>query len=271
MTLIKSTLDFLRVCLDCVSMLSGGALINALLVAVLLTGLCWFGAAHYTRLWNTQFHTKAIHHWFCGIAAGIAFVFVIVWFALAEMNVVTAATVQLWGQKMEDNSGELFAQQKAFMEDYAKKKGVWERYKNDFTSEEYPTIDQVSLEGVARLTSEALLADFARTHPFYYTILVPGAVTEAYIQNYQEFREKDKTSSYPVGGPLAKAGNHGIPFCVSVITQDLLSKSPRIVFFARLTLVGLFILVEAVPFLLIGYAAAKDIKAERSTVRRKLY
>jgi hypothetical protein len=271
MGLLQSNLEFLRICLECVSMLSGQKLAIAFLVAVVLTGLCWFGATHYTRLWNTQFHTKAIHHWFCGIAAAIAFVFVIVWFALAYLGPVAAFQVLQWGQKMEEDSNDIFLQQKAFMEDYAKKKGRWDEFKSQFKSNEYPNIDDPSLEAIARLTSEALLADFARTHAFYYAILVPSAVTEAYIQNYREFRAKDTGAAYPLSGDPAKRGNYGVPFCVGVITKDLESKSPRIVFLARLALIALFVLVEAVPFLLIGYAATKDIKAERSTVRRKLY
>src|SRR5579875_1142137 len=74
-----------------------------LLFSFFLASFCWWLASHYTQLWNRTFQVKLIHHFFCGIAALMTFIFVSTFFCLGFTKTAGRDQINRWGYELVRN------------------------------------------------------------------------------------------------------------------------------------------------------------------------
>jgi hypothetical protein len=96
---MTTILDLVNLLLDCISSFkkaSLGSFTLSFAVAAVLSTVCWFVCAKWTFLWNKRFHARPLHHWFCGVASTLTFIFVIAFAGLSFLKPVADLAVQRW-------------------------------------------------------------------------------------------------------------------------------------------------------------------------------
>jgi hypothetical protein len=117
--------------------------IIACIGAVVLAGAFWWLCSVYTRLWNTTFHLKFIHHFLCGLAA--------VW---TIFFVIAFASVQHVDQKVDQEISAWTVQMRRSLE-----------------SDSVPPSGDAATPARVPTTSTAFFHDFEVSHPFLRDIL----------------------------------------------------------------------------------------------------
>lgn len=227
----------------------------AFAAAVVLAGLCWWVCTVYTHLWNRDFPVTITHHTLCGFASVCTLGFVLLFAGLAHAKDVALASIQLWQAQL--NADTAWAQA-VFAKSYHKVKdaGV-----EDFTNfpppeaggERVPLTQESSQLTMAETYSNEACQDFSRRRPFLSKIIwsSPGISSEVIEHDVREFFQNEG-NVYPMGRAIENAARE--------IKGGLDVQTPRVVTLSRLIVALLFVMVQAVPFGLIGWAAYRDIR-----------
>jgi hypothetical protein len=233
---------------------SAGTFRIALLVGVVLATLCWYGCTVYTRLWNKRFRVTLQHHLICGFASVCTLLFVVLFAGLAFTKEAALASIDLW--QIQIKADDSWAQQ-TFAKAYA---AVKELGTEDFSKAPPPGQSGSFIptrSDKARQTAAAMYANEACSHfdvqrPFLSKIVwsSPGVPSGTIFEDVRAWHERNPT--YPP--------SRAIDIAASQVQKGLEPQAPRVVYAVRVSLATLFLLVQSVPFGIIGWAAYRDIK-----------
>lgn len=233
-------------------------LLGTLAAGVSLGVLCWIACSYYAYFWNLRFRITLTHHMFCGIATLLTMLFTLTFVSLKYTEQVAKAIVLGWQQIeiLNDSSWKHATFRKAYEE--VKALGI-----EDFT--QYPHPDQggnlipvsrkESQETSARVYANEAVQHFKKSHSYLSMILKTDSdvPTEVIYKDNAQFFVDHPGQTYPLENAVKLAADH--------IRQGLEPQAVRVVRVSRGVLAVLFLLVQGIPFGLIGFAAYRDLKA----------
>ncbi len=231
-----------------------GAFRLTVLAGIVLAGLCWYSCSVYTRLWNRKFRITLTHHFLCALASISTLLFTIVFASLHYTEDAALASIALWQVQLNGDSA---WSEHTFAKAYDK---VRDLGTEDFShapppgspNEFIPTNHDESRQTAASTYADEACRHFAHTRPFLSKIVwsSPGIPSETIFQDVRAWQEHNP--NYP---PV-----RAIEIAARQIKEGLEPQVPRIIYLSRITVAALFILLQLIPFGLIGWAAYRDIK-----------
>ena len=225
-----------------------------LIVAFILAGLGWFGAANYSKLWNLGFRTTATHALLCFMAAVLTFVFVVLFVSFKYTKDAAELGIDAW--RAESGHGmtwENSTHKKAYGE--IQKLGIENFSTAAAASGTIPLTQTASRNKLAEVYSAAAIKDFQSKRPFLSKIVwtrfaVPQQTIGQIEKRISQFFISDSTIP----------GSKVVEYTAEALKEPLHEGTAQVVPVARSIIVVLFLLVQLVPFGLIGWAAWRDLK-----------
>lgn len=256
MTLIQDFLSLLGGCFSFYFANNRGGFGLALFVGVALAALCWWACSSYSRLWNLRYRVTLTHHVLCALAAILTLCFTLVFAALRYTKEAADASVQLWEEKINLDR---FWAYSTFSTAYYRVKALG---LEDFSDapppgtsggSHIPTNHDPSILAAASTYANAAAVHFTKARPFLSMIVrakteIPSALLDADVKNY--FATVSK--SYPP--------TRGISLVAREMKRQLGEQVPRVITVFRSIAIGLLLLVQFLPFGLVGIAAYRDLK-----------
>jgi hypothetical protein len=224
------------------------------ILGIALAGLCWYLCSVYTRLWNKRFRITASHHILCGFASVCTLIFTIQFASLHYTKEAALSRIESWQGQLKSDSvwGD-----RTFAKAYEK---VQDLGTEDFSNAPppgspnsiVPMNHDETKQTVASLYANEACRHFDVQRPFLSKVVwsSPGVPAETIIEDVNAWMQHDRI--YPASRAIDIAGTR--------IRDGLEPQAPRVVFLAQLGVVGLFLLMQLIPFGLIGWAAYRDIK-----------
>ena len=228
-----------------------------LLAGMVLAALCWWGATHYSRLFNLTFQITRLHQVLCAFAALLTLVFCVLFVSLKFTRQIAQQAIEAWTQKVRDGLWQDDVDYKLY---YAIKATGAE----DFThfpppvkkTDAYtvPANAPSSRRLMASVPANEALHLFRRSNPYLSHVLsLPNRMPDGLIFNdVNEFFARNPTINYPI--------DRSFNLTEAEIRGRLDPETPKAVLYARLILTGFFLLAQAIPFLWIGFAAYRDLQ-----------
>lgn len=255
MNLLQDLFSLLGGCLALFAALDRRGLYVAGGVGLLLAIGFWVSCSYYSRLWNLRYRVTLMHHFLCGVAAILTFGFTLVYASLRYTKEAAYASVQIWEAQINLDRG--WAGD-TFSAAYEKVKALGIE---DFTNvpppgapnSHIPTNSNPSILAAASTYASSAARHFSDQRPFLSKIIhgradVPSQILDADVKNY--FATVSKT--YPT--------RRAIELVASEIKKELDEQVPKVVTISRRLAVIAFVLVQCVPFGLVGLAAYKKLK-----------
>lgn len=242
-------------------------LVVYILLAIALSALIWWVCTHYTRLWNRVYEVTPSFHVLCGAAALITFFTTLGFIGLKNMRPVAEEMVEAWSEDvMEDDAlaSRCFAE--AF---YAIKESGLESMRGYIPPEKGGDLIPISRRETQILVGQIYAGnacrDFSERYPFIGHFLkakkgVPSGLIAADVESF--FRS-GKGRTYPL--------EQGFVLAVEKISSDLQAQCGRIVRVCRGWLLLLFLMVQLIPFGVIGYLAYRELRRCRKAGRPSEY
>lgn len=234
--------------------LSSGQLGLTLVAAFGITALCAWLCLNYVQLWNKRFQLTVTHKTFTAFACTLTFFFVLAFSALTFLKEITLVRITIWQAAIKLDQG--WAQEtlgKTY--DEVKKNGL-----EDFSL--YPNVDagvpitkSQSRFIAAKINADGACHHFSQQHPFLSKIIWTSPTLPAKIvqDDVEEYFSSTLNRSYPQ--------ERAVDLAAEYIKTKLVQQAPRVVTLSRIGLVLAFLLVQLIPFGLIGYAAYTDIRS----------
>jgi hypothetical protein len=227
-----------------------------LLAGVVLAALCWWGATHYSRLFNLTFQITRLHQVLCAGAALLTLVFCVLFVSLKFTQQIAQQAIEEWTHKVNDGNW----QDDVFIKLYYAIKATGAE---DFTKYPPPVRGTVFNTPVSAPSSRHLMASvpanealhlFRSGNPYLSHVLsLPTRMPDGPIFNdANEFFARTPTLTYPI--------DRAFRLTEAAIKSRLAPETPKAVLYARLILTGFFLLAQAIPFLWIGFAAYRDLQ-----------
>jgi hypothetical protein len=246
--------DFFDVLSECISLLSAGQWTGVLMVSFVLAILCWVICVYYTKLWNKRFHVKAQHHFICGIAVALTFMFSIWYYAFGNLEGLVLNIVNEWEKALlEDGewSDATFEQAYLAVEEIAPDAFHGRARPGEEDCSIIPLHTEEMIQTCVTIYVDAACESFGTKHP-YLDMLIhakSGISEETITQDIKAYFENEDT--YPLERGIALAAEH--------IREELVRQAPETVAKTRWILFLLFVTVQLIPFGWIGYCAYKDL------------
>lgn len=225
-----------------------------LLGGAVLAALCWYACTVYTHFWNRRFNVTLVHHILCGFASAATLVFIVVFVSLYYTKEAALDSISIWETQVNGDS-EWADATFATAYDKVKDLGI-----EDFSNAPPPGSPDSLIptnEDASRQTAASVYANEASRHfdthrPFLSKIVwsSPGVPEETIFKDTAEWFETNPT--YPP--------SRAIEIAATQIKEGLEPQVPRVLYMSRGAVAVLFVLVQAIPFGLIGWAAYRDIK-----------
>lgn len=226
-----------------------------IVLAIAFSAFCWWICTHYTKLWNKRYDIRPNFKYICSIAAGITFLTVLSFIGLKNTRPVAEAMVEKWENAVVDNEA---LQTESLVKAYeaVASSGLE-------TMDGYPHPSQGGNmipmnSSKAQILTSAIYAskaceNFQRSHPFlgWFLKADKGIPSEMIAADLDAFFTANRGAVYPL--------NQGFNIGVKHISAQLQEQTPRIVTQARIWLVMLFLVVQLIPFGIIGFLAYKDL------------
>jgi len=231
-----------------------GAFAMTFLAGAVLAGVCWYVCSVYTHYWNRKFQVTLTHHILCGFASVCTLVFVVLFVSLYYTKEAALASIETWQTQLNTDTdwGE---QTFAMAYDKVKELGI-----EDFShalppgtpGSLIPTTKDESREAAASVYANEACKHFDTKRPFLSKIVwsSPGVPSETIVKDTNEWFQTNPT--YPV--------TRAIDIAATQIKEGLEPQVPRVVHLSRTVVALSFVLIQAIPFGLIGWAAYTDIK-----------
>jgi len=228
---------------------------NVLLVSAVLAVSCWVGANYYVRLWNLRFRTTLIHQVLCSFAALCTLVFALLFASLKYTKPAADLVIDTWKfQIIGDPVWGSNSYRTAYQE--VKALGL-EDFSATLPPDQgglIPATHQQSIKKFAEVYANAAVREFRTGHPFLSKILwarwdIPAKLID---KKATEFFRANPGAMYPA--------REAVNIAAEEIKSGLQAQTDRIVPVARTILILLFLIVQLIPFGIIGYAAYKDLK-----------
>ncbi|MEO8615240.1 MAG: hypothetical protein ABI600_08880 [Luteolibacter sp.] len=221
---------------------------------LILSGLCWWLCSFYTHLWNKRYKVRLTHHLLCGLAAVITLVSTVVFATLRHASSAADVSIEAW--KLQLGLDPFWADH-TFKQAYERVRALG---LEDFSNAPPPPVGHTipatkepsQVECAWIYASQAALY-FKQQRPYLGSIVgasgeVPRNVLTADIRHY--FATVGNT--YPTANAISLVS--------SEVKKELTAKLPRVVTVLRIQLVLLFLVAQAFPFGLVGWAAYRDLK-----------
>jgi len=226
-----------------------------IVVGVILAGLCWWGATHYSRLFNLEFRITKLHQVLCALAGLLTLSFTVVYASLGYSRDYALQSIDSWSDRTKaDHAFRANTYRKSYyavkalnVEDFSKFPPPGQ------PGSRIPTSSQKARETTSTIEAGEIRDSFSRVHPFIGKVIWPdrnAPIRMALADQNQWFGSGNRT--YPVERAMTLITNH--------MRQNLTTQLPRVVRTARLLAVIVFLLAQAIPFLWIGIAAYRDLK-----------
>ncbi|MFD2570169.1 hypothetical protein ACFSUS_05955 [Spirosoma soli] len=247
--------------LELISIISGGLakLTPAQLgltfaAAVGITTLCAWVCLHYVQLWNKRFQLTMTHKVLTALACTLTFFFVLAFAGLAFMKEVTLARITIWQATIKIDP---VWSRETLHKTYESVKKIGKEDFSNFPSYEVgvPISQSESKLIVAETYSNEACKNFDAQHPFLSKVVwaSPNVPTRIVQEDVEAYFKNKQGQVYPTERAVDLAADH--------IKTQLTQQAPRVVTLSRIGLVIAFLLVQLIPFGLIGYAAYTDIRS----------
>ena len=227
-----------------------------LLAGVILAALCWWGATHYSRLFNLTFQITRLHQVLCAGAALLTLVFCVFFVSLKFTRQIAQQAIEEWTKKVSDVYWQRGVEIKLF---YAIKATGAEDFTNfpgpvGWGAWNTPVNAPSSRHLMASVPANEALHLFRIGNPYLSHVLsLPNRMPDApIVSDVNEFFARTPTVAYSSGRAIQLTGVE--------IKSRLDPETPKAVMYARLILTGFFLLAQAIPFLWIGFAAYRDLQ-----------
>ena len=242
-------------------------LVFFILFAIALSALIWWICTHYTQLWNRVYEVTPSCHALCGAAALITFFATLGFIGLKNMRPVAEQMVVEWSDDvMED--GELSS--RCFRDAYyAIQKSGLEDMRGFAAPENGGEYIPISHRETQILVGQIYAGNacrvFSRHDPCigHFLKAKDGVPSEMIARDVESFFRSGKGNTYPL--------EQGFVLAIEKISSDLQSQCGRIVRVCRGWLILLFLMVQLVPFGLIGYLAYRELRRCRKAGRPSEY
>jgi hypothetical protein len=252
--------DFIRLAIGSIVILANhpSEFMAALGVAVILAGIGWYCAANYSKLWNLQFRTTAAHAVLCFMAALLTFVFVMLYASLKYTNDAAEVSIGAWSLISKgDTRWQNTARQRAY--DAIKSMGIedFSKLPSLFSPDvKIPLKNTESRKKYAEVLAAAAIDDFKANRPFLSNILwTRTAVPQQTVETIEK-----RISQLSITGEDITFPNKVLEITADALREPLYEGVARVVPVFRVIIVALVLLVQLVPFGLIGWAAWRDLK-----------
>ncbi|RAJ90086.1 hypothetical protein LX87_05515 [Larkinella arboricola] len=223
------------------------------LAAIAITALCAWICLHYVQLWNKRFRLTTTHKVLTALACTLTFFFVLAYAGLSFMKEITAIRISLW-QTMTKLDHAWARETLAKTYDAVKEGGFEDFSRYPSPDSGVPITKSESRLIAAEVNANEASRHFSEHHPFLSKIIwthleLPTKIVK---EDVEEYFKEPSNRIYPQERAIDLAAEH--------IKTQLMQQTPRVVTLSRIALVLAFIIVQLIPFGLIGYAAYKDIK-----------
>jgi len=227
-----------------------------LIFAALLSFGFWILCGFYSRLWNLRFKISPTHHLICAIAALCTFVFTVTFFALKYSEEVAVLAVKHWQNSINSDH---HWQTEVFVKAYDSVKAFDAENFSGYPSpaeggSTIPSKYDSTKKNIASIYASAAVDNFNNAHHYLSKFLWADSTQSAETINRElvDFFQKNPSEKYDLSGAVNLAAAH--------IQQGLTQQIPRFVLTLRVFLIAFFMLIQAIPFGIIGYSAYKDLK-----------
>lgn len=250
--------QLLQVLLECISILKNSSTFFTitLIAAIILSIIGYYITIHYGTWWNRKYGLKWWQHALCIIASAFTFFFVMSFGALKFIEDVADRAVTIWKQSAVKDQSWFNG---AFIQAY---EDIKDLEIEDFTGfphpeeggQRIPITNDETKERVALIYSKYATKHFKSKNSFWSSVLSLNA-KEAKTEIQQDIKNYFKNTlnrTYQVQDAINVAGND--------ILARLRSQLKGVVFRSRLILIFLFIIVQLIPFSIIGWLAYRDIR-----------
>ena len=227
-----------------------------LLAGLILAALCWWGATHYSRLFNLTFQITRLHQVLCAFAALLTLVFCVLFVSLKFTRQIAQQAIEAWTQKVSDLNWQNDTNIRLY---YAIKATGAEDFSNfpppvRGLSFNMPANAPSSRHLMASVPANEALHVFRSDNPYLSHVLsLPTRMPDAPTFNdANTFLAQFPNQLYPL--------KRAFRLTEEAIKSRLDPETPNAVLYARLILTGFFLLAQAIPFLWIGFAAYRDLQ-----------
>lgn len=241
-------------CFALFALLERPRFILVVFIAAVLSIACWWLCWQFAYLWNRRFSGAPLHHIVTVFAAILTFFIGIEFAALKYAAQVARASVVAWrAQILADKSWRDATFRAAY--DAVKTLGIEDFSSRDGTrtfSTIIPTAHEESKRACAKIYAASAWQHFGRSRPLLSKLM--GARSELPAQAiYQDMLAKQRISS-------TYDASDAVALVARVIQGDLEPQAPRAVTVCRMSLVLLFLLIQAIPLTIIASSAYRDLK-----------
>lgn len=265
-------------------------------LAMILAAITWVGAVRSAMLWNKAYHKKPVSHVFGFFAACFTFFYVIIFMSFGRLDSITQLYLDVWSKSLKINQPwQESTFQKAF---YAAKKTDPDGFVNVTPPENggdyIPVRNDKTRVEVAYVYANQANQNFKATHPFLSCILfgndihttkkeISSDIHAHFNKEYTSRNEDDiKTEIgnlmdkyavnvdltwleelYQVKGnknPSQYQAAWAVELASENIRNQLEKRVKRVKFLARTGLTLLFLLLQLIPFGIIGFLAYRNLK-----------
>jgi hypothetical protein len=222
-----------------------------ILSAFMFSIVCALICNYYCRLWNKSYRTTITHKILTGIASSLTFIFVLAFVAFSFFKDISLLKIDFWEDSLSSNKQ---WSNETFNRAYQKVKAIGSE---DFSNNpvEIPTTRAETNEIVANIFSNEACENFNTNHPFISKIIwAEPKISEEIVKN-------DISSFFSKGGNSYNTVN-AVKLVGKNIKEQLIQQAPRIVTTSRIILILLFIIIQLIPFGIIGFSAYKNLKIQ---------
>jgi hypothetical protein len=229
---------------------------STLLAGVILAALCWWGATHYSRLFNLTFQITRLHQVLCAFAALLTLVFCVLFVSLKFTRQIAQQAIEEWTQKVSDGGWQENVNIKLYYATKATGAEDFSKYPPPVKGTRFtiPASAPSSRHLVASVPANEALHLFRTSNPYLSHVLsLPARMPDGPTFNdANAFFAQFPNVAYPL--------DRAFRLTESAIKGRLDPETPKAVLYARLILTGFFLLAQAIPFLWIGFAAYRDLQ-----------
>lgn len=226
-----------------------------LVSAAVFSLLMWLLSANYSKLWNKQYSATKFQHTMGAISSILTFTFIITYAGLVYIQDIAEIQVTMWSSGL---SKDVKYNDQVFKKIFYK---VKELNPKEFTNiktpemggDRIPISNEQSKAVLAKISVDEAINNFRLTHRVlsWMMRLKGGNASEAIVKDINTFFSANN-DAYP--------SVKGTDLAASYIKSNLVVQLPKLITYSRVALVLLFLLVQLIPFTLVGYAAYTDLK-----------
>jgi len=244
---------------DCLAAMARTApmtLFLTLVFAIALAAIFWWFCTNYHKLWNKRFQVGLLHHAICGAAAMVTLVAALGFVSLRHTRQVLAKNIEMIYPADFELQREAYRQVKSRgLENFANDPGPdAERYKGKGYN--LPVTSIETLRVATKAYYDAGMNKFNLIFPFLARFFQRPVPPPALLNSKRHWFPPENQS-------WAATRHAGAADEVRDFTRAaLLRQTPAVIFKIRIYFVAVFLLVQSIPFAIIGWAAYRDLKEQ---------